>query len=279
MRMNDLRTQQATVIAVSGGKGGVGKTNVAINLAAGLARLGHRVALIDGDFGLGSVDVMLGLAPATHIGHVLSGESRLADVLTDGPCGMKVLAAASGVQPLTRLTDEQRARFDAALADARATHDFVVIDTAPGIGQQVVALLQAAQHVVLVTSGDPAAMVDAYAVAKVLWQAAPEKEISLIANGVQSDAEGRLAFKQIDRVAVQFLGHNLRYLGCIPDDPAVRDAILQQHAVVDHMPQAPASRSLRLIANRLATLKAEPGGVQLMPPAGDPDDDEVWRCA
>jgi len=277
--MSDGRGPLATVIAVTGGKGGVGKTNVAINLAAGLSRLDHRVALIDGDFGLGSVDVMLGLTSQAHIGHVLTGERTLDEVLLDGPCGLRVLSAGSGVQRLTALTAEQRGRLDALLAEARATHDFLVIDTAPGIGDHVVTLLTAAQHVLLVTSTDPAAMVDAYAVAKVLWQTAPAAEISLVANGVRNDAEGRLAFRQIDRAAVRFLGHHLRYLGHVPDDPAVREAIVQQRALVEHVPQAPASRSLRLMATRLATLNAQPGGLRLMPPAGDPDKTEVWRCA
>ncbi len=140
-------------------------------------------------------------------------------------------------------------------------------------------MLTLAQHVLLVTSTDPAAMVDAYAVAKVLWQIAPGAQISLVANGVRNDAEGRQAFRQIDRAAVRFLGHNLRYLGSVPDDQAVRDAIVQQRALLEHLPQAPASRSLRLIATRLATLSASPGGLRLMPRAGDTPDPEVWRCA
>lgn len=277
--MNAIRTRQATVIAVAGGKGGVGKTNVAINVAAGLSRYGHRVALIDGDFGLGSVDVMLGLTSAAHVGHVLSGELTFSAALLDGPCGVRILPAASGVQPLTTLTAEQRKCFVAALAEARATHDFLVIDTGPGIGDNVVSLLTLAQHVLLVTSTDPSAMVDAYAVAKVLWQAAPGAQISLVPNGVRNDAEGRQAFRQIDRAVVRFLGHNLGYLGSVPDDPAVRDAVSQQRALLDHVPGAPASRSLRLIATRLATLSAAPGGLRLVPRDGDPIDPEVWRCA
>lgn len=278
--MNGVRSRQATVIAVTSGKGGVGKTNLAINLAAGLGRLGHRVALIDGDFGLGSVDVMLGLSPEAHVGHLLNGERTLDEVLIDGPCGMRVLPAGSGVQPLTALTSQQRRRLDAALLEARETHDFLVIDTAPGIGDHVVELLKLAQHVLLITSVEPAAMVDAYAVAKVLWQSRPAAEISLVANAVRDGAEGRLVFRQIDRAAARFLGQHLRYLGFVPDDPAVRESVVQQRALVDHIPQAPASRSLRLLANRVATLNSASGGVRLMPPVGTSDDcTEVGRCA
>jgi flagellar biosynthesis protein FlhG len=254
----------ATVIAVTSGKGGVGKTNLAINLAAGLSRLGHRALLIDGDFALGSVDVMLGLAPEAHIGHVLSGERTFDQVLLDGPCGTRVLPAGSGVQGLAALTADQHRRFAAAIAAARAEYDFLIVDTAPGLSEQVVDLLMIAQHVLLITSLDPTAMVDAYAVAKVLWQAAPAAEISLVVNGVQDGAEGRLAFRQIDRAAIQFLGRRLRYLGFIPSDPAVRECVTRQRTLLDAVPQAPASRSFRLLANRVVTLRSAAAGLRLI---------------
>jgi flagellar biosynthesis protein FlhG len=273
------RSQQATVIAVTSGKGGVGKTNLAINLAAGLSRLSHRVALIDGDFALGSVDVMLGLAPEMHIGHLLAGERTFDEILLDGPCGVRVLPAGSGVQSLASLTIEQRDRLRAALAAARANHDFLVVDTAPGLTDQVVDLLTIAQHVLLITSLDPTAMVDAYAVAKVLWKAAPAAEISLVANDVRDGAEGRLAFRQIDRAATRFLGHQLNYLGHVPSDPAVRESVAQQRAFVDFVPQAPASRSLRLLANRVATLRSATSGVRLVPRGPSDSGSEVGRCA
>jgi flagellar biosynthesis protein FlhG len=278
--MSGVRSEQATVIAVTGGKGGVGKTNVAINVAVALARAGRRVALIDGDWALGNVDVMLGLTPEVHIGHILSGERTLDDVLIEGPRGLRVLPAGSGVQALAALTLEQRTRLHAVIAQARAAFEFLVIDTAPGISDNVVDVLKLAQHVLLVTSFDPAAMVDAYAVAKVLWRTAPGCEIGLVANSVRDGAEGRLAFRQIDRAATRFLGNHLRYLGFIPEDPAVRDAIVNQRALVDHLPQTPASRSLRLLATRLASLNAAPGGVCLVPAAGSVGDaSEVGQCA
>jgi flagellar biosynthesis protein FlhG len=280
MRMTDARSPQATVIAVTSGKGGVGKTHVAINISVALARLGRRVALIDGDWALGNVDVMLGLTPLVHIGHVLSGERRLDEVLIDGPRGLRVLPAGSGVPALTALSTEQRRRLDAAMVSARAAFEFLVIDTAPGIADNVLEILKNAQHVLLVTSLDPAAMVDAYALTKVLWSSAPRCEISLVANSVRDGAEGRLAFRQIDRAATRFLGTHLRYLGHVPDDPAVRDAICHQRALVDHAPHTPASRSLRLLATRLASLKAGPEGVSLMPAAGPACDNlEVGQCA
>jgi flagellar biosynthesis protein FlhG len=272
--------RQATVIAVTSGKGGVGKTHVAINVSVALARLGRRVALIDGDFGLGNADVMLGLTPTLHVGHVLTGERTLPEAMVEGPRGLRVLPAGSGIPALTALSADHRARFDAVLAEARRDFEFVVLDTAPGIGDNVVGLLKQAAHVLLVTSLDPAAMVDAYALAKVLWKSAPAAEIGLVANSVRNGTEGRLAFKQIDRAAARFLGHHLRYLGFVPEDPGVREAVVLQRAVVDHLPQTPASRSLRLLATRLASLGCGPGGVRLIPKAGAiPGGAEVPLCA
>jgi flagellar biosynthesis protein FlhG len=260
--------KKATVLAVTSGKGGVGKTNLAINVSVALARLGHRVAVVDADFALGNIDVMLGLTPNAHVGHILSGEKSLREVLMDGPRGLSVIPSGSGLQPLAALTEPQRERLTAALDQARSSFDFLVLDTATGISDNVIETLKLAEHVLLMTSLDPAALVDAYALAKVLWQASSTAEIGLVVNGVRDGVEARLAFRQIDLAAARFLGHHLHYYGFIPDDPAVREAMLIQRAIVDHLPQSPASRCFRLLATRLATLSAGPGGLRLLGAAG-----------
>jgi flagellar biosynthesis protein FlhG len=272
--------KRALVLAVASGKGGVGKTNLAINVSVALSRLGHRVAVIDGDFGLGNVDVMLGLTAQLHVGHLLSGERQLSQVLIEGPGGVHVLPAGSGIQPLTALTPVQRERFNHAVEQARSSFDFIVVDTAPGISSNVIDILQIAHHVLLVTSLEPAALVDAYAVAKVLWRSTQRADIGLIVSGVRHSEEGRLAFRQIDRAAARFLGHHLRYFGHVAHDPAVREALVNQVPLVDYLPQTPASRCFRLLANRLATLDTGPGGVRLLPAAGPAGGDiEVSQCA
>lgn len=272
--------RRGMVLAVTSGKGGVGKTNLAINVSVALSALGHRVALVDADFGLGNVDVMLGLAPSAHIGHILAGEKTLAEVLIEGPRGVRVLPAGSGLRPLTALNLAQRECFRDVLEQARSSFDFLVVDTASGISDNVVATLALAGHVLLMTSLEPAALVDAYALAKVLWKAVPEAAIGLVVNGARDGVEGRLAFRQIDLAAARFLGHHLQYLGFIPDDPFVREAMLNQRPIVDHLPQAPASRCFRLLAARLATLNSGPGGLRLVPPPGSqPSAPEAWQCA
>jgi flagellar biosynthesis protein FlhG len=253
----------ATILAVTSGKGGVGKTNVTVNVGLALARLGYRVGILDADFGLGNVDVMLGLTPQSHIGHLLLGEKPLSDIIITGPLGIQVIPASSGLQSMTTMTLSQRARLRDVLDEFRRRLDFLLIDTAAGISDNVIETLCLAERVVLVTSLEPSAVVDAYATAKVLTQTSPETEIGVVVNGVRDGDEAGLAFKQLDVAATRFLGRNLRYYGFIAEDRAVRDSVLVQRAVVDHLPQAVASRCFRILASRLAGLGRGPGGLRL----------------
>ena len=270
----------ATVVAVTSGKGGVGKTNVTVNVGLSLARLGYRVGILDADFGLGNVDVMLGLTPQSHVGHVLIGEKRLADIVMTGPLGIQVIPASSGLQSMTMMTSSQRMALRDVLDQFRQQLDFLLIDTAAGISDNVVETLCLAERVALVTSLEPSAVVDAYATAKVLTQTSPATEIGVVVNGVRDGDEAGLAFKQLDVAASRFLGRTLRYYGFVAEDRAVRDAVLVQRAVVDHLPQAVASRCFRILASRLAGLGRGPGGLRLAVGATVPTGStEVPQCA
>jgi len=282
------QTALATVVAVTSGKGGVGKTNVTVNVALSLARLGYRVGVIDADFGLGNVDVMLGLTPQSHIGHLLAGEKSLDEIVLSGPLGIRVLPASSGLQSLTSMSAMQRTQLHTVLDSFRANLDFLLIDTAAGISDNVVETLRLAERVALVTSLEPSAVVDAYATAKILTQTTPQTEIGVVVNAVRDGDEAGLAFKQLDVAASRFLGRRLRYYGFIAEDRAVRDAVLIQRAVVDHLPQSPASRCYRILASRLAGLGRGPGGLRLavgasmsQGPSTDsrPGSPEVSQCA
>jgi flagellar biosynthesis protein FlhG len=244
----------ATVMAIASGKGGVGKTNVAVNLAVALARLRHRVGLFDADFGLGNVDVLLGLAPERHIGHLLAGEATLHDIVIDGPGGVQIVPASSGLQSLTSLSPAQRIILAAAFDSVCARLDYLLIDTASGISDNVVETMLLAGRVILVTSIEPAAIVDAYATAKVLSAASPDIEIGIVVNSVRNAEEASLAFRQLDVAANRFLNRPLSYYGYVSEDPAVRDAVVSQRAIVEHMPQAPASRCFRILAAKVAGL-------------------------
>ena len=270
----------ATVLAVTSGKGGVGKTNVAVNVGLSLARLGYRVGILDADFGLGNVDVMLGLTPQSHVGHVLLGEKTLADIVMTGPLGIQVIPASSGLQAMTAMTASQRMRLRDLLEAFRRELDFLIIDTAAGISDNVIETLCLAERVALVTSLEPSAVVDAYATAKVLTQTSPATEIGVVVNSVRDGDEAGLAFKQLDVAATRFLGRSLRYYGFVAEDRAVRDSVLVQRAVVDHLPQAVASRCFRILASRLAGLGRGPGGLRLAVGAATPHGStEVPQCA
>ena len=274
------RVSTATVLAVTSGKGGVGKTSVSVNVALSLARLGYRVGLIDADFGLGNIDVLLGLTPDSHIGHLLAGQKTLAEIVIRGPLGVEVVPASSGLQSITAMTFEQRSVLHHALQTLAARLDFLVIDTAAGISDNVVETLRLAERVALVTSLEPSAVVDAYATAKILTQTSPSTEIGVIVNLVRDGGEAALAFKQLDVAATRFLGRRLRYYGYVAEDRAVRDSVIVQRAVVDHLPHAAASRCFRILASRLAGLGRGPGGLRLAVGSSVPTGPtEVSRCA
>lgn len=274
-------TDGATVIAVTSGKGGVGKTNVVVNLAVALARLGHRVGILDADFGLGNVDVLLRLTPEAHVGHLLAGEKTLGDIVLRGPLGVQIVPASSGLQSLTALTRAQRVRLNDALDALRADLDFLLIDTASGISDNVMEMLDLAARVAIVTSLEPCAVVDAYATAKILSANAPDKEIGVVVNAVRDGDEAALAFRQLDTAASRFLGRRLRYYGFIAADPAVREAVVVQRAIVDHLPQSPASRCFRILASRIAGLGPATGGLRLAVgnAAATAESAEVTLCA
>lgn len=270
-------------LAVTSGKGGVGKTNVAVNLAVGLARLRHRVALIDADFGLGNVDLLLGLAPQRHLGHVLTGELRLDEVIVHGPEGVQIVPATSGVRELSALTPVQWQRLSSAIAALSESVDFLVIDTAAGISANVIDMLTAADRVAVVTSPEPTAIVDAYAMVKVLTALDREQEVGIIVNGAANAAEADAVFAQLDKAAGQFLQRALRYYGFVAHDPAVRTAVLVQRPVIEDAPQAPASRCFRMLASRVAGFSASGGaGLRLMRSkalATPPEETEAPQCA
>src|SRR4051794_40982960 len=243
---------RGTILAITSGKGGVGKTNVVVNLAAALARLGKRVGVIDADFGLGNIDVVLGLTPAFHLGHCLAGDKTLEEITVTGPLGIRIVPAGTGIRGMTSLTPEQWQRLGSLVTRIAADLDLLLIDTAAGISNNVIDLLSLADRVVIVPSPDPAAIVDAYAVVKILTGTAPGRELGIVVNSVRDGDEAAVVFRQLDIAASRFLGRGLKFHGFVVQDPALRDAILGQHPIVDYMPQAPSSRCFRVLASRFA---------------------------
>jgi flagellar biosynthesis protein FlhG len=247
----------ARAIAITSGKGGVGKSNVAVNVALELASLGRRVTLLDADLGLANADVLLGLNPQAHLGHVLAGKCTLPEIIIevgDGGAdgrGMRLIPGGSGVAELAGLTHEQGARLVAELRALEAESDFMIVDTAAGIAGNVTGVLRAAAEVVVVTTPDPTAVVDAYATIKVLSQQSPGKTLWVVVNDVVALGDAERVFNQLRVTASRFLNQEVKFLGAIPNDPELVEAVREQRAVVEHAPECPASRSLRLIARYL----------------------------
>ena len=250
--------RRAAILAITSGKGGVGKTSLTVNVAASLARSGHRVGILDADLGLGNVDVMLGLTPGSHLGDVLGGEKSLAEVLVPGPEGITVIPAGNGIRALTSLNSPQWQRLAEVVGEASECLDFLLIDTAPGVSDNVIGLTALTDRVVVVTSYEPTAIVDAYAVIKLLMSAGPEREVGIVVNAVRDAEQGELVFRQLSAAAVRFLGIKLRYYGFVIRDAAVGESVLEQRPVVARTPDSPAARCFRRLALRVANWSRRP---------------------
>jgi flagellar biosynthesis protein FlhG len=238
------------VIAVTGGKGGVGKTCVATNLGVALAARGLEVMLLDADLGLANADVLLGLAPRRTLAHVLAGECALADVVVSGPRGLRLVPAASGVAGMADLGSPEHAGIIHAFSDLAADLDVLLVDTAAGVSRSVTTYARAAHHVLVVVCDEPASITDAYAVIKVLSRDHGVRRFELLANQVGSEAEGRALHDQIRRVCDRFLDVTLDFAGAVPRDESLRQAVRRQQPVVEAFPGCPAARALKNLAAR-----------------------------
>jgi flagellar biosynthesis protein FlhG len=251
----------ARVLAITSGKGGVGKTNVVAGLALALANLGQRVVVMDADFGLANLDILLGLSPKYTLEHVLRGEKVLEEILLDGPLGIRIIPASSGIQELTRLDTMSELRLVQGLQRVAETADWLLIDTAAGIHDSVLKLLMAAQEVILVTTPEPTSLVDAYAMVKVLHLRDTAKPLWLIVNNGQSPDEAQETVDQLQAATDRFLGKELRVLGLIPSDPHLLQAVRQQRSVVELFPRSAAARALQSMARQLlGEVSLQPGG-------------------
>lgn len=254
--MSDAKKKQehlTRVIAVTGGKGGVGKTNVSINLAIAAAKTGQRVLLLDADLGLANVDVLLGLKAKRNLEAVLKGECDLRDIILTGPEGVQVIPASSGTTSMVKLTEQEHAGLIAAFSELADSVDLLVIDTAAGISDSVVNFVRAAQEVVVVVCDEPSSITDAYALIKVLRTQYSVDGFRVLANQTRSDAEGRALFQRLVAVTDRFLEVNLRYAGAIPYDEAVRKAVKKQEAVTDAFPESKVSKAFHRLNCDLET--------------------------
>jgi flagellar biosynthesis protein FlhG len=238
----------------------VGKTSLTNNLAMAMARLGHRVGILDADFGLGNIDVLLGLTPERHLGAVLDGSTGVDAVTIEGPSGVRIIPAGSGVRALTSLDDTRWARLVEAIVDAARDLDFLPIDTATGISDNVIDIIGLADYALVVTSYDPAAVVDAYAVIKLVTASDATKPIGVVVNSARDAEEGGLVFRQISLAADRFLKRSLRYDGHVLEDRLVKEAGFSQMPLIGGESSGAASGCIRRLARRLATARPTGNG-------------------
>ena len=251
----------ARAIAVSSGKGGVGKTNLAVNLAVSFAQSGQRVVLLDADLGLANADVLCGIAPRATLEDVVTGDRTLDEVMVHAPGGFRLVPGASGVSRLADMGQLQRRGVLEQLMNLERTADIVVVDTGAGIGANSMAFAAAAHTIVVATTPEPTAIADAYGAIKTLAARGVRDGMQLVVNRALSEDEGRAVHARMDRVAKAFLSVRVDYAGSIPYDPAVAMAVRRREPVLVGAPNAPASRAIRQLSRVLAG-DGVPGGVE-----------------
>lgn len=256
-----LRLSPVRVIAVTSGKGGVGKSNIVVNLGLALARLGHKVLLIDADLGLANLDILLGLTPRYTIYDFLSLRRSLTEIMVEGPEGIKILPASSGIPELADLDKHQKLFLLNELDDYTEHLDMVLIDTGAGISRNVLFFNLAAQERIVVANNEPTSITDAYALIKILSSRHSEHHFKLLVNGLSRPEEGKNVYRTLLRVIERFLGNvvSLEYLGVIPYDDAIPKAVLRQQPAISLFPQSRVSQSFRSLARRLSTSPPPPG--------------------
>lgn len=248
-KMQDLK--QIKVIAVSGGKGGVGKTNVSLNTSIALAKQGKKVLVLDADLGLANVDVMLGLRVQKNISHVLSGECELDDIIIEGPCGIKIIPATSGSQSMVDLTPSEHAGLIRAFSDMQTEFDVLIVDTAAGISDMVLSFSRAAQDVMLVVCDEPTSITDCYALMKLLSRDHGVFKFKVVANMVRSTKEGQQLFAKLTKVTDRFLDVAIELVAIVPFDENIRKAVRKQKAIVEAFPDSPASKAFAELAKKV----------------------------
>jgi len=244
-------TKPVKVIAITGGKGGVGKTNISVNLALYLSQQGRHVMLLDADLGLANVDVMLGLKVRRNLQHVLAGECELNDIVITDSSGLQIIPASSGMQKMAELSSAEHAGIIRAFSDIGQNLDYLLVDTSAGITDNVLSFTRAAQDVLLVVCDEPTSITDAYALMKVLHRDHNIERFKIVANMVRTPQEGREIFAKLSKVTDKFLNVMLEYVGSVPFDENVRRAIKKQKPIIDLFPRSPASVAIKALGKKV----------------------------
>lgn len=251
VRLRRPAAAHTRTIAVTSGKGGVGKTQMSANIGVALANRGMRVVLLDADLGLASLDLALGLSPTHDIRSVMEGQMKIEDVLVEGPSGVQLVPACPGRYDMANLGPRELNALHNAVDQLAKSFDVLIIDTGAGIGSNAVSFASSADDVVLVSTPDPTSMRDAYAMAKVLNRRSGVDRLHLVCNQVASETEGGQLFARLDGIVRRFLTLEMSYLGCVPRDEMVRQAVAAGEPYVLRAPTSGAAQATDLLARRL----------------------------
>ncbi len=239
------------VIAVTSGKGGVGKSNVVSNLAIALSAQGKKVLILDADLGLGNLDVLLGLSPPYNMNNVLNGEKSLSEIIIDGPAGIKIIPAGSGVQEFTSLGQHEKLRLLDELDMLEEQFDIMIVDTEAGISENVTYFSVAAQEIVVVVTPEPTSITDVYALIKLLATRYSEHHFKVLVNMAKDSEDALEVFRKLANVAGRYLDISLDYLGCVIKDDKVVEAVKRQKAVSELFPESEAANCFATLAKRV----------------------------
>lgn len=245
------RSNNTRIIAVTSGKGGVGKTNFTINFAISLSNLGYSVAVIDADIGLANIDVLLGLFPKETISSVLTQNKSILEVITDGPNDIKIIAGGSGLYDMLQLNNESLEHLTKQLLELENIFDFILIDTGAGISEVVMSFVNAADEVILITTPEPTSLTDVYALIKALRIKGCNNKLQLVINRVENQREAFDVFKKLNIATNKFLNTKIENLGYILNSKLVVEAVKKQHPFITLYPNSSISKSINSIAIKI----------------------------
>lgn len=260
IKKSSQRQNNARVITITSGKGGVGKSSVSVNLAIQLRRLGKRVVIIDADFGLANVEVMFGIRPQYNLADLIYRGKDMKEIITQGPEGVGFISGGSGIQELSNLTKDQIVSFTRKLNEIDSLADVIIIDTGAGISDTVMEFIIASSEVLLVVTPEPTSITDAYALLKTLNKNVEYSNentvIKIVSNRVASHTDGKELYHKLSLVVQKFLNIQMEYLGAIPQDNNVSKAVMQQKPFSLVYPTSPSSKAIFEIANNLSDATA-----------------------
>lgn len=252
---NQKQPPKARVLTITSGKGGVGKSNTAVNLAVQLSRLGKRVLIFDADLGLANVEVMFGAIPKYNLSDVIYRGKSIREIITPGPMNIGFISGGSGIMGMNNLSQNQIMYLVHSLAELDEMADFILIDTGAGIADSVLEFVLASQEVLLVSTPEPSSLTDSYSLLKALHRnpnfLGNGTRVNVIANKVTSDEEGKAVYEKLNTVVSRFLNGNISYLGMVPQDTVLERSVRQQKIVSLHAPETKSAKAFEILASNL----------------------------